>query len=123
MTAVVFHRVNGCAAFMSPITTHVLDTTAGRPLSGVSVLLEDQDGSGHWQSIARGRTDSDGRVRNLLPDAHVLHPGLYRLRFDTSERSAFFPEVVVCFRIESPNQHFHVPLLFNPYGYTTYRGS
>jgi 5-hydroxyisourate hydrolase len=108
---------------MSPITTHVLDTTAGRPMSGVPVSLEHQDSSGQWQSIAQGRTDSDGRVRDLLPDGQALQAGLYQLRFDTSERSAFFPEVIVCFRIESPDQHFHVPLLFSPLGYTIYRGS
>src|SRR5271169_4665091 len=100
---------------MSPITTHVLDTTAGRPMSGVPVSLEHRDGSGRWQFIARGCTDSDGRVRDLLPDGQLLHAGLYQLRFDTSERSAFFPEVIVCFRIETADQHFHVPLLFSPF--------
>ena len=108
---------------MSAITTHVLDTAAGRPMTGVPVILEYRDASGHWQLVARSRTDEDGRVRDLVPDEHALHTGLYQLRFDTSTRSALYPEVTVCFRVDDPSQHFHLPLLLSPFGYTTYRGS
>src|ERR1700737_4916451 len=106
---------------MSPITTHVLDTATGQPGAGISVALEflSQD----WSPLGSGVTDADGRIRALLPDAHVLSPGLYRLRFDTSGRSSFFPEVAICFRIEDAHQHYHVPLLLSPFGYSTYRGS
>jgi 5-hydroxyisourate hydrolase len=108
---------------MSLITTHVLDTSAGRPIAGLLVTLEHRDASGQWLAIAEGRTDAAGRIPDLLPGDHALETGLYRLRFDTSARSAFFPEVVLCFRVDDPSQHFHLPLLFSPFGYTTYRGS
>jgi 5-hydroxyisourate hydrolase len=108
---------------MSPITTHVLDSSAGRPAAGVAVTLEYLIPSGGWALLGQGRTDVDGRVRDLLPDHHVLQPGLYQLLFDTSARSGFFPEVVLRFRVEDPRQHFHLPLLLSPFGFTTYRGS
>ncbi len=107
---------------MSPITTHVLDAASGKPAAGVSVTLEHQSASGGWELLAQGRTDADGRVRDLLPEGHALEPGVYSLRFDTAAWSSFFPEVVVRFRLEDPRQHFHVPLLLSPFGYTTYRG-
>jgi len=108
---------------MSPITTHVLDSAAGKPAAGVAVTLERQGPSGGWEPLAQGRTDADGRVRDLLPEDHTLKPGLYSLRFDTSAQSAFFPEVVIRFCVEEPGQHFHVPLLPSPFSFTTYRGS
>ena len=108
---------------MSPITTHVLDSAAGRPADGVSVTLEYRDPSGGWVALGRGRTDIDGRIRDLLPDDHVLQPGFYQLLFDTSARSGIFPQVVLRFRVEDPHQHFHLPLLFSPFAFTTYRGS
>jgi 5-hydroxyisourate hydrolase len=100
---------------VSQVTTHVLDTALGRPAAGVAVTLE-QDGG----VLARGTTDPDGRVGDLGPDR--LDPGTYRLRFDTADRSAFFPEVLVVFVVED-GDHLHVPLLLSPHGYTTYRGS
>lgn len=107
---------------MSPITTHVLDTSAGRPAAGVPVLLEHWKASA-WHELARGFTDSDGRLRDLLPDSHALQSGCYRITFDTLERSRFYPRVAVEFLVEDPAQHYHVPLLLSPYGYSTYRGS
>jgi 5-hydroxyisourate hydrolase len=100
---------------MSQVTTHVLDTALGRPAAGVDVTLE-QDGT----VVARGTTDPDGRVGDLGPDR--LDPGTYRLRFDTADHSAFFPEVLITFAVED-GTHLHVPLLLSPHGYTTYRGS
>ena len=107
---------------MSPITTHVLNTTSGRPAAGVPVTLEIQSGE-QWKQLAESATDSDGRARNLLPADHRLEPGLYCLRFQTAAISAFFPEIEIRFYIENPEQHYHVPLLLSAYGYTTYRGS
>ena len=103
---------------MSQVTTHVLDTAAGRPAAGVPVTLEDAGGV-----LATATTDPDGRVRELGPDR--LAPGTYRLRFDTAGYlggSAFFPEVVVTFVVDG-EAHHHVPLLLSPFGYSTYRGS
>ena len=100
---------------MSQVTTHVLDTAAGRPAAGVAVRLE-RDST----VLAHGETDADGRIGDLGPD--LLEPGTYRLRFDTSARSGFFPEVVVAFKV-ADDAHVHVPLLLSPFGYSTYRGS
>jgi 5-hydroxyisourate hydrolase len=103
------------------ISTHVLDAAQGRPASGVPVRLEDASGA----MLAEAVTDADGRVASLAPDP--LSPGEYRLRFDTDAyfagRDAFYPEVVVAFRVADPEQHYHVPLLLSPFAYSTYRGS
>ena len=109
------------------VTTHVLDTTSGRPASGVGVRLEARDGEG-WRELGSGRTDADGRLRDLLGDGR-LDPGVFRLTFATGPYfqargvESFHPEVAVVFRIEDPAEHHHVPLLVSPFGYTTYRGS
>ena len=100
---------------MSQVTTHVLDTAAGRPAAGVGVSLESDDGV-----VATGTTDADGRIGHLGPER--LDPATYRLRFDTGDHSPFFPEVVIAFKIDG-DAHFHVPLLLSPFGYSTYRGS
>ena len=103
---------------MSTLSTHVLDTAAGRPAVGVSVRLETREG----RVLDEGVTDGDGRVPALGPGS--LEVGDYLLRFDTGARGdGFYPEVVVVFTIQDADQHHHVPLLLSPYGYTTYRGS
>jgi 5-hydroxyisourate hydrolase len=113
---------------MSPITTHVLDTSCGRPASGVEVVLEVQAGK-HWTELARGVTNADGRCAQLLADSTRLTVGVYRLRFGTAAyfqaagARTFYPEVLIPFQIEDPAAHYHVPLLLSPFGYTTYRGS
>jgi 5-hydroxyisourate hydrolase len=117
---------------MSAITTHVLDTSRGRPAAGILVILEraaDPAHGGAFQELGRGHTDADGRLRTLLsPDAHLTR-GTYRLTFHTEPYFAkegvtgFYPEVSVAFTIRDPDQHHHVPLLLSPFGYSTYRGS
>jgi 5-hydroxyisourate hydrolase len=114
---------------MSAITTHILDTSKGRPASGVPVTLEIQAAEQSWELIGKGRTDADGRLKELLPEKHLLAGGIYRLTFNTSlyfaseNVESFYPEVVVIFHVRDEAQHYHVPLLLNPYGYSTYRGS
>jgi 5-hydroxyisourate hydrolase len=111
------------------ITTHVLDTSRGRPADGVPVRLDARDTAGVWREVARGVTDDDGRCRGLVPDASKLLRGVYRLTFDAGQYfdrarvPAFYPEVTVVFEIRDPAEHHHVPLLLSPYGYSTYRGS
>lgn len=112
----------------SPITTHVLDTSLGGPAAGVPVVLETRVGGEKWKELARGITDADGRVNNLLPPDQ-LTDGVYRLTFDTElyfrarQVQAFYPQVSIVFLVSDSKQHYHVPLLLNPYGYSTYRGS
>jgi 5-hydroxyisourate hydrolase len=111
------------------ISTHVLDTTSGRPAAGVGVILERQGPNGELQPVSRARTDADGRVRELIPGAVDLEEGTYRLTFETGayfetlETEGFYPRVSVLFSVRDPTQHHHVPLLLSPYGYSTYRGS
>ncbi|SRR5579871_766962 len=107
---------------MSAITTHVLDTAAGRPAGGVAIVLEHL-AAGRWKELGRGVTDHDGRLRTLLPEGETPAPGTYRLTFDTRARSQFFPTVTIHFTITESSQHYHVPLLLSPFGYSTYRGS
>lgn len=109
------------------ITTHVLDTSRGRPASGVSVRLELKVGE-DWQEVGRGETDADGRARQLLAD-RPLEAGTWRLTFDLGSWfaaqgiEAFYPEASIVFSVRDAGQHHHVPLLLSPFGYSTYRGS
>jgi 5-hydroxyisourate hydrolase len=110
------------------ITTHVLDTSRGRPAFGVPVLLEIRAGE-EWKEVGRATTDADGRARQLLPPDRSLEAGTWRLTFDLAswfaaqEVEAFYPEVTIVFLVRDPGQHHHVPLLLSPFGYSTYRGS
>lgn len=108
---------------MSAITTHILDAVAGKPAAGVSVTLEYKGPDGEWEFLAQRQTGADGRVHDFLPEAHALKPGFYALRFDTAGLSGFFPEVVLRFKVDNTEEHYHVPLLLGPFSYTTYRGS
>jgi 5-hydroxyisourate hydrolase len=111
---------------MSTVTTHVLDTSLGRPAAGVPVRLERLAG-GQPTPVAEASTDDDGRVREFGPDG--LPPGTYRVVFDTaayfarSGQRTFYPEVAVSFLIEAAGGHYHVPLVLSPFAYSTYRGT
>lgn len=113
----------------SPITTHVLDTSQGRPAAGVPAVLEVRETSEAWHELAHGVTDDDGRIGDLLAADHALVPGIYRLTFDVTAyfraqgKETFYPEIPITFEIRAPAEHYHVPLLLSPYGYSTYRGS
>ncbi len=111
----------------SPITTHVLDTALGRPARGVALKLEAQR-HGAWESLASGETDSDGRCSTLL-EPGSLQAGVYRISFaldayfEASGRQSFYPEASIVFRVSATDEHYHVPLLLAPFGFSTYRGS
>jgi 5-hydroxyisourate hydrolase len=113
---------------MSQITTHVLDVSLGQPAAGVPVTLEIEKAGGQWKELSRGATDGDGRLRHLL-EPGSLAEGTYRLTFDThtyfeSRKTAgLYPQVAVVFRVRDAKQHYHIPLLLSPFGYSTYRGS
>ncbi len=110
------------------ITTHVLDTARGTPAAGVTVILEMRQAS-EWSPIGRGVTDATGRLMTLTED-RPLAPGTYRLTFDIATyhrdqgvTKPFFPEVKIAFNVRDTGEHYHVPLLLSPYGYSTYRGA
>src|SRR2546423_7550474 len=99
------------------LSTHVLDTTTGRPASGVRVRLETQRDA---RVVGSGKTDVDGRIAKL---GEGLDPGVYRVVFETGEYSAdgFFPQGNLDVRVA--DGHTHGPLLLSPYGITSYLGS
>ena len=98
------------------ISTHVLDTSTGRPISGVGACLFLAD-----EQVGSGTTDADGRIRDLP----VLGQGTYRIVFAIGDHfpDGFYPDVSISFRVRDETAHYHVPLLISPFGYTTYRGS
>lgn len=101
---------------MAGITTHVLDTAKGKPAAGVRVTLRRGD-----DALFVGETDADGRAR-LVDKAEA---GTYHLIFDTGTYNpdGFFPVVTIVFAVDQSREHYHVPLLLSPFGYSTYRGS
>jgi len=106
------------------ISTHILDTSKGFPASGVKVFL-DSNRNGVWTDLASGETNSDGRHVFDIP----YLAGQYRIRFgieDYYSRSGmkpFFLDVPIAFEITDTTRKYHIPLLLNPFGYSTYRGS
>jgi 5-hydroxyisourate hydrolase len=119
-----------------PITTHILDTSRGLPASGVPVALaflgpsSISKSSAESVQIGQGVTDADGRVATLLSPTHELQPGFYRITFNTGqyfestgEKEYFYPQATIDFVVKNTKQHYHVPLLLNPFGFSTYRGS
>ncbi len=109
------------------ITTHILDTTLGKPARGVPISLERLHAD-DWKRVGEGATDDDGRLKTITPPGPV-EPGTYRLRFDTKHyfnatgTKGFYPYVEVVFEVVDGAAHYHVPLLLNPWGFSTYRGS
>ena len=112
---------------MSQLTTHILDTTKGKPARGVTIVLF-QEHPEEWREIAIGTTNADGRIPDLLKKEIILEPGIYKMKFETKEYfdklgiQTFYPFVEITFTITG-KEHYHVPLLLNPFGYSTYRGS
>ncbi len=113
---------------MSQITTHILDTSLGRPAADVPIRLEQQLAENTWKILAEGTTNADGRVANLLPKEQILPIGTYKIIFYTEgyfaaqNRAHFYPVVEIQFKVTDA-AHYHVPLLLNPFGFSTYRGS
>ncbi|NBD09315.1 MULTISPECIES: hydroxyisourate hydrolase [Corallococcus] len=113
---------------MSTLSTHVLDTSTGRPAEGLSLVLEAKAGES-FQERSRGVTNADGRVKDLSGANTKLEPGVYRLTFDTGAwfqargQRGFYPYVQVVFEVTATDEHYHVPLLLSPFGFSTYRGS
>jgi 5-hydroxyisourate hydrolase len=112
---------------MSQITIHILDTTKGKPAENVRISLYKGE-KDRWIEVARGITNRDGRVADLLQKNLLLDNGNYKMRFETKDYfdkagiATFYPFVEIVFTIAS-KEHYHIPLLLNPFGYSTYRGS
>ncbi|MEU1705389.1 hydroxyisourate hydrolase [Streptomyces sp. NPDC005706] len=123
------------------VSTHILDTSAGRPAEGVAVHLAARPGrDADWRSLGGSATDADGRCKDLpaLPEGttHVrldfaVEPYFEKKQADAQQDApanrdsgpaVFFPEVAITFAVV-PGEHYHVPLLLNPFGYSVYRGS
>jgi len=108
------------------ISTHILDTTRSKPAAHVEVVLEVKEGSG-WRQCGGGRTNEDGRLKPVTTE--TLQVASYRMSFavqsylQTHHGGGFYPEVAITFSVHDATEHFHVPLLLNPFGYSTYRGS
>ncbi|EED32930.1 hydroxyisourate hydrolase [gamma proteobacterium NOR5-3] len=113
---------------MSQITTHILDTALGQPAEAVPLALY-QRSEGNWIELASGVTNDDGRVAGLLNADEKLAAGTYRMHFSTAayfsalNLTVFYPYVDVVFNLDDSGEHYHIPLLLSPYGYSTYRGS
>jgi 5-hydroxyisourate hydrolase len=107
------------------ISTHILDTSLGMPAANVEIQLEKKDQKNNWIKLGSGKTNDDGR---LVFDCEKV-PGDFRLLFQVEKYyqekniDFFFLDTEIVFRIENTNRNYHVPMLLNPYGYTTYRGS
>ena len=118
---------------MGRLTTHVLDTSAGRPAKDIAIDLHRLDGSGMRSPVVSRRTNADGRCEGPLLEGPALLRGTYELVFHAGRYFAdqgvalptppFLDQVVIRFGIADPAAHYHVPLLISPYGYSTYRGS
>ncbi|MDB9786863.1 hydroxyisourate hydrolase [Bacteriovoracaceae bacterium] len=111
------------------ITTHVLDTFKGTPGMGIDVHLRQVQEDGKWLELGQEITDSDGRVKVFGDGSGVDRTGSYHLVFETKDyfgrlnQDTFYHEIVIEFYIDDIERDYHIPLLLNPYGYTTYRGS
>jgi 5-hydroxyisourate hydrolase len=113
----------------SPVTTHILDTSRGNPAGNVTVTLEAQSPDHIWTLLSSEKTDTDGRINSFPGLATQMQAGIYRLTFATEpyfktlNMETFYPSITVIFQIRTPEKHYHVPLLINPFGYSTYRGT
>ncbi|KWQ06018.1 5-hydroxyisourate hydrolase [Acinetobacter harbinensis] len=112
----------------NPLSVHVLNLQDGLPSSEVKVSLEEQK-NGKWVQLSQATTNEQGRIPALYPEGKKLEKGMYKVTFKTGDwfkahkQKSFFPEVPVIFEVDGSVEHYHIPLLLSPYGYSTYRGN
>lgn len=112
----------------NPLSVHVLNLQDGLPSSEVKVSLEEQE-NGKWVQLSQATTNEQGRIPALYPEGKKLEKGMYKVTFKTGDwfkahkQKSFFPEVPVIFEVDGSVEHYHIPLLLSPYGYSTYRGN
>lgn len=114
------------------LSTHVLDTSTGRPAAGMRIDFSVRDGD-KWRLIRTVEANADGRTDAPLLEGEAMAVGLYKLVFHVSayftaagatlSDPPFLERVPVRFHISDPAAHYHVPLLCSPWSYSTYRGS
>jgi 5-hydroxyisourate hydrolase len=104
------------------ITTHVLDTARGAPASRIPAQLDIFITAQGWNQVGQALTGSDGRI---LDFGEPPAAGIYRIMFDVAAYMphAFYPSIAITFEVHDPAEHYHLPLLLSPYGYTTYRAA
>jgi 5-hydroxyisourate hydrolase len=104
------------------ISTHVLDTARGCPAGRVPVELDIFITGQGWREVGSGLTSNEGRILDFGEPAAV---GVYRLMFDVASYlpDAFFPSIAITIDVRDAGDHYHIPLLLSPFGYSTYRGS
>jgi len=118
---------------MGRLSTHVLDTSLGKPGTGITLLVERIDGDARHR-VAEATTNDDGRCDAPLLEGDALTVGEYEMRFSVGpyfERTGaarsgtprFLDTVVIRFGVNDASEHYHVPLLISPFAYSTYRGS
>jgi 5-hydroxyisourate hydrolase len=132
MKKIIFGALTASLATLSfaqnPLSVHVLNLESGLPSPNVSVVLEAQQGN-NWVKLNELKTDNNGRITALYPNETELQKGTYKVTFKTGEwfkeqnKRSFFPEVPVVFVVDGNLDHYHIPLLLSPYGYSTYRGN
>lgn len=128
LTALLSTASLAAGAAQNPLSVHVLDLQSGQPTAGIEVTLEQRAGS-EWRELARGVTNEQGRIPALYPEGKPMAAADYRIVFKTGEhykrkgQSSFFPQIPVEFTVNAPTQHYHIPLLLSPFGYSTYRGN
>ena len=117
---------------MGRLTTHVLDTAGGKPAAGLTIEVFRLTGdNGRPERLNSVVTNLDGRVEAPVLEGDEFQPGTYELRFNVAEYyrpsaetdGPFYDVIPVRFNVADSSQHYHVPLLLSPFGYTTYRGS
>lgn len=122
LTATIAH------AGENPLSVHVLNTQDGLPSANVRVTL-DQMKNGVWTELNSAVTNKQGRITDLYPDGKRFEEGTYKVTFKTGDwfknhgNETFFPEIPVVFYVDGKLDHYHIPLLLSPYGYSTYRGN
>lgn len=120
--------LSSLAMAANPLSVHVLNLENGVPSAGIQVTLEQHSGN-QWQALGQGVTNEQGRIAALFPEQRSFAPGEYRVVFKTGDyyrkvgHDTFFPEIPVIFEVKDTGQHYHIPLLLSPYGFSTYRGS
>jgi 5-hydroxyisourate hydrolase len=112
----------------NPLSVHVLDLQSGQPSAGIEVTLEQRVGA-QWRALASGVSNEQGRIPALYPEGRPMAAADYRIVFKTGEhykrkgQASFFPKIPVEFTVDAATQHYHIPLLLSPFGYSTYRGN